>query len=527
MMMHELPLSVSGVAAPERFTYPFCYEPHPLCMAAAEEVKAYLATQRQWAEELRRGKMLGVLVVRKSDEMGFLAAFSGTLGGKTQHPYFVPPVFDLMGEGCYFQEEQARISALNRRIEELTSQIVVTPLHEQMQKELMAFREQMQKEKERRSLLRSTLPPQQLAAVEPELVRQSQFQKAELRRLQKSWERRVEEDEAPLRVLQKEVDTLKAERHRRSVDLQQWLFRQFVFLNAKGQEMSLLDMFHSFAPPGGAGECCAPRLLQAAYRGGMQPLCMAEFWVGESPKDELREEGRFYPACNSRCKPILTHMLQGLQVEDNPLLQQAENPLEVVCKDDRMAIVYKPHGMLSVPGKDGIASVQSKVREMFPSATGPMIVHRLDMDTSGLMVVALTEEAYHQLQDDFLHHRIRKTYRAMLEKPMEVGETGEISLPLRPDVLDRPRQMVDYQHGRKAVSYYKVVGNRDGHALVELEPYTGRTHQLRVHCAHPDGLSNPILGDRLYGTASHHLHLQAYKIELRGVEYSLPPNYEF
>lgn len=526
MRMHALPPSVDDVPTPERFTYPFCYEPHALCVAAAEELRAYLVSQPQWKQELQRGKMFGVLVVSKGDERGFLAAFSGTLDGKTQHAYFVPPVFDLMEEGCYFQEEQERISALNDRIAHLTASLKPSLLREQMEAELRAFRNQMQQDKESRRLLRATLTPEELAVREPEMVRQSQFQKAELRRMQKAWESKIEEDEAPLREQQLQIESLKEERHHRSIELQQWLFRQFVFLNANGQKMNLLDMFHSFAPPSGAGECCAPRLLQYAYKNCLKPLCMAEFWVGESPADELRQDGHYYPACNSRCKPILTHMLQGLTVDDNPLLSETEKHLDVIFQDERMAVIFKPNGMLSVPGKDGLPSVQSIVREMFPHATGPMIVHRLDMDTSGLMVVALTDAAYHQLQDDFLHHRIRKTYRALLENPMTIGESGEIRLPMRPDVMDRPRQMVDYQHGRKAVSFYKVLDNIDGHALVELQPETGRTHQLRVHCAHAQGLNNPIVGDRLYGIAGSHLHLQAYKIEQEGVEYALPPHYE-
>lgn len=526
MKLHPLPSSVAGIAAPERFTYPFCYEPHPLCIAAAEEVRRYLSTQPQWHNELQQGKMLGVLVAEKDGEMGYLAAFSGTLEGQTQHAYFVPPVFDLMAEGCYFQEEQERISALNARIEQLSEEQKPSPLREQMEAELTAFRDKMQHDKEQRRLLRATLTSEELAVQEPEMIRQSQFQKAELRRLQSKWKRLVEEAEAPMRELQSEIESLKDERHRRSIELQQWLFRQFVFLNAKGQEKSLLDMFQSFAPPSGAGECCAPRLLQYAYKKGMQPLCMAEFWVGDSPSDELRQDGHYYPSCNSRCKPILSHMLQGLMVDANPLLHEATEQLDIIFQDEEMAVIFKPSGMLSVPGKDNLPSMQSIVREMFPDATGPMTVHRLDMDTSGLMVIPLTDAAYHQLQDDFLHHRVRKTYRALLEKPMQVGETGEIRLPLRPDIMDRPRQMVDYEHGKKAVSNYKVLDNVDGHALVELQPVTGRTHQLRVHCAHPEGLGNPILGDRLYGTVSNHLHLQAYKLKINGKDYILPSKYE-
>ena len=526
--IHPLPLGGGWEGAlPEHFTYPFCYQPHPLCMLAAQEVQAYLKTQSQWAAELKEGKMFGVLIVAPlrlpplgGGHLGFLAAFSGTLDGKTCHPYFVPPVFDLMEPDCYFQEEQKRITAINGHISSLQAEIKESPLHQQMQKELDAYRMEMQRKKEERHRLRAELSAEELATMEPEMIRQSQFQKAQFKRLQQEWNQRIDADEASMRVLQQQIGELQQERHNRSIALQQWLFRQFSFLNAKGESKNLTELFAS-TPPSGAGECCAPRLLQAAYKEGLQPLCMAEFWVGDSPRDELRKEGHFYPACNSRCKPILSHMLQGLRVEENPLLQQQPQTLEVIYRDPQIAVIVKPHGMLSVPGKDDLPNVQRIVREMFPQATGPMIVHRLDMDTCGLMVIALTDDMYHKLQEDFRYHRVRKTYRALLEKEMPVGQQGEIRLPLRPDIMDRPRQMVDYQHGKTAITYYKVLENVSGHALVELLPQTGRTHQLRVHCAHPDGLNNPIVGDRLYGSPSDHLCLQAYQLVINDKEFTL------
>lgn len=532
MMLHPLPPQSASIPSPERFTYPFCYQPHPLCVMAAQEVREYLQTQLQWAAELKAGKMFGVLVVAPlqlpplgGEKLFFLAAFSGTLDGKTRHPYFVPPVFDLMEPGCYFQQEQEQISAINARIDSLQSQIKESPLRQQMQEELEAYRRMMQEDREERHRLRDELSEEDLAAKEPEFIRQSQYQKAQYKRLQQEWKQRILADEAPNRDVQQQMAQLQQERHDRSIALQQWLFQQFTFLNAKGQSRNLLELFRDTVPPSGAGECCAPRLLQAAYKEGYQPLAMAEFWMGDSPRDELRQEGHFYPACNSRCKPILGHMLQGLRVEENPLLLQLPQALEVIYQDAQIAVIVKPHGMLSVPGKDHLPSLQSLVREMFPQATGPMIVHRLDMDTSGLMVVALTDEVYHRLQEDFRRRKVQKTYRALLEREMPVGQQGEIRLPLRPDIMDRPRQLVDPLHGRTAITYYKVLQNIDGHALVELHPQTGRTHQLRVHCAHPEGLGNPIVGDRLYGQPAHHLCLQAYQLIINGKAFTLPSKY--
>ena len=311
---------------------------------------------------------------------------------------------------------------------------------------------------------------------------------------------------------------MQQERHERSIALQKWLFTKFTFLNALGEEKSLLDLFYPSIPPAGAGECCAPRLLQAAYKEGLQPLCMAEFWLGASPIDEIRHEGHYYPACNRKCRPILRHMLEGLDVEANPLLKGSQllSQLHIIYNDGELAVVSKPAGMLSVPGKDDLPNVRDAIKTSISSAKGPLIVHRLDMDTSGLMLVALTEEKYHELQNLFLRRRIKKVYHALLEREMPVGEEGKISLPLRPDFDDRPRQMVDKVHGKPAETHYRVLGNKDGHALLELSPITGRTHQLRVHCAHPQGLNNPIVGDRLYGKPAERLMLHAYSITLEG-----------
>ena len=514
-------------AAPKQFTYPFCYEPHPLCIAAANVVRRYLDQHPEWHDELQRGKMFGVLIVKPPSsggglEGGFLSAFSGTLGGKTQHDYFVPPVFDLMAPGCYFQEEEAAISDINHRIIQLSK--LKTPndtLRAKMQAELAAYKQLMQQHKAERDAQRHRLPAD-------DLIKQSQFEKAEYRRQKQAWEQRILAAEAPLREKQKQIEELQRERHERSIALQQWLFRQFVFLNALGEEKALPELFHPAVPPSGAGECCAPRLLQAAYKEGLQPLCMAEFWVGASPKDEIRHDGHFYPACNSKCRPILRHMLRGLDVEPNPLLADRErllSQLHIIYNDKELAVVSKPAGLLSVPGKDDQPCVQEAMRERFPQATGPLIVHRLDMDTSGLMLIALTEEKYHELQDLFLHRRIHKVYHALLEREMPEGEEGDISLPLRPDINDRPHQMVDKEHGKPAQTHYRVLANRDGHALIELRPITGRTHQLRVHCAHPLGLNNPIVGDRLYGKPAERLMLHAYSITLEGHQY-IDPNYE-
>ena len=515
-MIHPLPSSVAGVASPPCFTYPFCYQPHPLCVAAAMQVRTYLRSRPQWRGELELGKMMGVLVVEQEGKRGFLAAFSGTLAGTSVHSYFVPPVYDTMAPEGHFAAEQACISDINARIDHLRGQRVnLDALRQQADEAVGAARERMETARAERHRLRATLDAGALEARHDEMVRQSQFLKAELRRVRQHWQQVLAQAEAPNRQLDQQIAVLEAERRQRSNALQDWLFRQYVFLNACGGQRTLLQVFGSVRPPGGAGDCCAPKLLQACYRMGCRPVCMAEFWVGRPPVGEVRVEGHFYPACHSKCRPILQFMLQGLPVDPNPLL--ADSPglpgqLREVYRGDDFVVVSKPSGLLSVPGKDGLPSVYSLMRGRYPQAQGPMMVHRLDMDTSGLLVVALTVDAYHRLQRLFEMRLVRKTYLALLERPMPVGRQGTIDLPLALDPDHRPCRRVDEVHGKAALTHYRVVANIEGHALVELTPHTGRTHQLRVHCAHHRGLGNPIVGDRLYGAPQARLMLHAARL---------------
>lgn len=520
MKIHLLSSCAESVEDPSLFTYPFCYEPHPLCCLAAQEVRSYLCEHPEWNDELKLGKMFGVLVVRYQGQRGFLAAFSGTLNGKTVHEYFVPPVFDLQSPGCYFQQEEAAISAYRLEIASLRQKLVPTSdIRQKAEEAIENARHTFEAHRNERHRLRAMLTAEELLVREKEFIRESQFEKAEMKRLQNNWKERIRKAEEPNEPIKERIQSLQQERLRRSRLLQHWLFEQFTFLNANGQKKNLLELFHPFAPPSGAGDCAAPKLLQAAYLMHARPLCMAEFWVGDSPRDEVREEGRFYASCRSRCLPILRHMMEGLQVEPNPLLaasRDIEKKLRIVLKRSEFIVVCKPSGMLTVPGTEGLISVQDMVRKWYPDATGPLIVHRLDMDTSGLLVVPLTECMYHHLQDLFSSRQVRKMYIAWLEHPMKEDEKGTIRLPLRPNPMDRPRQIADPVRGKEAVTHYEVLGNLEGHARVALWPETGRTHQLRVHCAHPEGLGNPIVGDRLYGTAGPRLMLHATKLIFDG-----------
>ena len=523
-MLHRFTTSISDIPLPERFTYPFCYTPHPLCVMAAEEVQNYLSKQSDWQEELSQGKMFGVLIVQTEDgSIGYLTAFSGILAGKNIHPYFVPPVYDLLQPQGFFKIEEENISAINRRIHRLEEdkkyidlRSNLTQTTQSAQDALSIAKTQLKEAKEKRELLRKT--GQLDAKEEADLIRESQFQKAEYKRLERSWKDKIASLQVEAGNWEKQIQELKAERKVRSAALQQQLFEQFRMLNYRGEVITLCDIFEQTVhktPPAGAGECAAPKLLQQAYLHHWKPIAMAEFWWGNSPKNEVRHHGYYYPACKGKCEPILRHMLQGLEVEANPMQQEAERgneKLNIVYEDQWLLIINKPAGMLSVPGKERQTSIYDLAREAYPEAEGPMIVHRLDMATSGLLIIAKDKKTHQHLQAQFKNRSIRKKYIALLDGIVPEDE-GTIELPLCPNPLDRPRQMVNTQYGKPAITYYQVLERTDKYTRIAFYPHTGRTHQLRVHAAHPSGLHCPIIGDELYGKKDKRLYLHAESIE--------------
>ena len=592
-MIHFFKKPVSHLALPEKFTYPFHYTPHPLCVLAAEEVKAYIASRKEWQEELASGKMFGVLIVQtdngitnnEENQIGYLAAFSGNLDGKNLHPYFVPPVYDLLQPEGFFKIEEEQISAINIRIRELENSGSYLDSKEKWKIEteqakavLNQAKAELKIAKEAREIRRQSSP--ELSEEEQaSLIRESQYQKAEYKRLEKKWKKRLEELETEVRHFDIEIERLKTERKERSAALQRKLFEQFRMLNAQGEVKDLYTIFEQTVqkvPPAGAGECALPKLLQYAYLHQLRPLAMAEFWWGDSPKNEIRHHGYYYPSCKGKCEPILQHMLQGLEVDENPLLNPVheEEELEIVFEDEWLLVVNKPAGMLSVPGKvENRDSVYHRLKKKYPEATGPIIVHRLDMATSGLLLVAKTKEVHQDLQAQFANRSIKKRYVAVLDgtiikteketKPIaekailiaketvstkktakaeRTGRTGRIELPLCLNPLDRPRQMVSRKHGKEAITEYQIISEsekntsesentfNESNRIDESErsinesrkytriifyPLTGRTHQLRVHAAHPEGLGCPILGDELYGKKADRLYLHAEYIEFR------------
>ena len=588
-MLHTLNVSIPS---PRQFTYPFCYDVDPLAEAASLELQRHIADADLMSTEKGCGKMFGVLVVEYEDEegalqRGFLAAYSGLLGGRNDWPYFVPPVFDAQQPDGHFKRTEREISAINREIaaiEHDPEYLQSVEQHEQTKKRLQAevdaFKAEVDAAKARRDARRKSGEP--LSEEEQaEMIRESQFMKAELRRRRKAMEQANSTLHIPHSTFLK---SLQRKRKQMSDELQRWLFSAYRMLNAKGEERDLIDIFREYThamPPAGAGDCCAPKLLQYAYLHHLRPVCMAEFWWGESPASEIRHHLHYYPACRSKCLPILTHMLKGLDVAPNPLAQKRHTAEpRVLYADEYIMVVDKPAGMLSVPGK--AESVRSEfsdsanisVEEYFANLQLPTnsqlpteqftigeadnsklkiqnskflkAAHRLDMDTSGLLVLARTEQAYVELQRQFASRETVKRYEAVLSgvptqnsklktqnsSTQPSGCLEAISLPLIADINDRPRQRVDMEHGKPALTLYNIVEVRavdantavayttkkvdKGRTLIHLYPKTGRTHQLRVHCAHPLGLACPILGDPLYGIErADRMYLHAAELTFR------------
>lgn len=532
------------------------YEPHPLCIQACREVQEMLARREDWQEEIARGKMFGVLIVEnvKTDtdvpkwgnpaadseapKWGYLAAYSGQIGGRSDWEDFVPAVFDYLQPDGYFKTHEAEISRINQSISHLEkdermkeARTLIRQLQEERKRTIAAYQEKMKEAKAKRDSRREAGNLSE--AEEAEMIRESQFMKAELRRLKKSLSEKTAL-ETEFEDYQENILRLKQLRKQLSDALQQWLFSQFRMLNQEGKSKDLLEIFRDEAlkeypqaaiatsriaalkmvPPAGSGECCEPKLLQYAYQHGYKPLQMAMFWWGESPKEEIRHHLQFYPACNGKCKPILHWMLPASTFEPAAANLSIYNKVETLYEDREIAVIHKPEGLLSVPGKDAAQpSVYALMRRKYPEATGPLIVHRLDMATSGLMIIAKTEFAYHRLQKEFLNHRVQKKYIAIISEK-DIPGKGIVSLPLLPDYLNRPRQIVNHEQGKEAITEYEILERIDGsHLRIALYPKTGRTHQLRVHCAHQEGLNAPILGDPLYGNEkAARLHLHAEEI---------------
>lgn len=521
-MFHPLP-DIDLSALPHRFNDPFRYVPHPLVAHVAEIVMSDIRQDTALSAAMAEGKMLGVLLVKDSGgRTGYLKGFSGNIGGESTIPGFVPPIYDLTRPGGHFKTKEAEISAINHKIEEIESGRLAPAIHELeearalYEEEASRCKEEMATAKLRRDDIRKAWDAdgREYYPDKGDLEKESQFLKAEMARMKRRWKFRLGELEDACTAIREEILTLRHERARMSDELQKWIFSQYIVHNAEGRWASISSIFASagLVPPGGTGECAAPKLLEYAFRNALQPLAMGEFWYGESPETAVRTQGHFYPSCTSKCGPLLGFMMKGMDIISDGT-DYVSGQVATVYEDDHILAVSKPSGMPSVPGLDGRKSLLETLQERHP---GIEAVHRLDMDTSGIILFAKNPQAAFYLRRQFEMHTIRKTYIARLTPSLEgaslrAGDNGSITLPLAADYDERPRQKVDRTQGKPAHSDYMVESvEKDGSINIKLYPKTGRTHQLRVHCAHLNGLGHPIVGDMLYGGAqSTRLHLHA------------------
>lgn len=520
--------NIDNLALPEQFTFPFYYKPHPLAVAAAKQLQQQLKKLDKAildTDDIDAGKMFGVLVVQdESQQLGFISAYSGQIAGIDEQLHFAPNVALKHIDDAEFSQQSQVINDINAQItalqnsdnyQQIEQQLVTARQHYEQQ--LIAKQQAMQvtrkQRKQQRQAAGEQLNNDEFEKLKNQLAGQSIVEKKQLQALKQQWQKRIAALEQAQLTINDEINGLKKRRKVLSKNLQKKLFAQYQFLNANGEVTDLNAIFAKLpehTPPSGAGDCAAPKLLQYAYKHNLKPLAMAEFWWGAPPKSAIRHHLHYYPSCYSKCQPILGHMLEGLNVEDNPLLINPAQgkDLTIVYQDDDLLVVNKPAEFLSVPGINIDDSVYMRIKTQFPHASGPLIVHRLDMSTSGLLMIALNKRVHKALQKQFIERSVEKRYVALVAGNI-AAESGSIELPLVLDFDDKPRQMVCYKTGKPSLTTWQVLERKNNTTRLQLYPKTGRTHQLRVHCAHHLGLNTPIVGDTHYGEKSDRLHLHA------------------
>ncbi|HBK20788.1 MAG TPA: RNA pseudouridine synthase [Cryomorphaceae bacterium] len=534
-IFHLFSSDIRKIASPEQFTYPFFYQPHPLTEAAAKELQSFLLKGTlvhnfgMGAHEslIEQGKMFGVLVVNDSSgNLGWLAAYSGKLSEEPQG-YFVPPVADIHAAQSFYKKGEAELNDMSaaiaaleqdskRKAQKKALQDRLDEINEHLRKGRAALKEAKKARQKYREAVRPTISEEDFEGICERLASESIQGQLAFKHSSKEW---LAEQEALVEKLDQfdtDIRDLKEERRLKSNALQREIFDHYTFLNANGESQVLSACFPDFDlrhPPSGSGDCCAPKLLQYAYKNELKPLALGEFWWGNAPDKEIRQHAYFYPSCASRCRPILGHMLQGLEVEENPLLTYGQDkPMPVVYEDEDLVVVNKPAGLLSVPGVEIEDSALTRIKNRYPNATGAILLHRLDMSTSGLLMFTLNPKANKRMQRQFIKRQVQKTYIADISG-LVAEEQGVIRLPLAPDYYDLPRQMVCHKTGKASETHWSVLQRFKSSTRLALKPITGRTHQLRVHCAHPEGLGLSIIGDELYGIIGQRLHLHAHQLE--------------
>jgi tRNA pseudouridine32 synthase/23S rRNA pseudouridine746 synthase len=525
---------------PARLASPFTPSPpHPLACRAAEALRLRLrrgdlgrGLDLGALDEPGRGKMFGVLVVADTEgRVGYLCAFSGMLDGRWHVEGFAPPLFDAAARDAFWPAGEAELRALDERHAELTHGPEPTALrarlaelsarHDAEAAELRARHDANRRlrHEARQRLANGEAGDDARRAALHALGQESRADDMERRRLDAAHRQEREALVSALRALDARRAGLEQLRAERSRQLWQQIAYNYVIPNARGEERPLGALFAPEPPPGGAGDCAAPKLLAHAYRHHLRPLALAEFWWGAPPLTGDRHSGEYYPACHSKCGEVLPYMLEGLSVDPAPLLDaglDAAEELRLVYEDAWVLVVDKPCGLLSVPGRHSPLrdSVLVRLRKRYPETSGLAVVHALDAEASGLLLVARDPESHAALQRQFARREADKHHAAWLEGQV-AGDEGVIELPLRADREEGGRYMVDPHHGKRALTEWRVTQRMGPRTRVSLLPRTGLTHQLRVHAAHPLGLGAPIAGDRLYGADGTRLMLHAETLTFR------------
>ena len=524
----------TDLALPTRFTFPYYYTPHPKCELAILQLQQALVDCG--VNENSLGNLYAVLLVQNptTQELGYLSAFSGlqldpALVSQLNNIHFVPPAFDSkqfhsqnsanlahqmqLANDIKKLQQSHNLDALLAELEELkiksaqaidTFQLAMAANKAQRNE----LREQANQEKALGNLESATNLLKQLG-------NQSSQEKRDLKALRIEWKQKIAERQSHVDLIESELKNRKQDHQAISEQLETQRLSHYRFINQAKKSKNLLELLDGKDALEGSGDCCLPKLLNFAFEHGFKPLALSEFWWGLPPTDIIRQHANLYPVCQSKSFEILEHQLSGIELEDNPLIVNPAvgKSFNIVYEDDEIVVVNKPEEFLSVPGKFIEDSVYTRIKALYPNATGPLIIHRLDMSTSGLLILALTAESNKHIQKQFIDRTVEKRYTALLDGEIN-GESGDISLPLRGDITDRPRQLVCHKHGRNAETHWQVVSTNNGKTKVHLYPKTGRTHQLRVHCASPLGLGVPIRGDDLYGYKRERLHLHAGYLKL-------------
>lgn len=517
------PLKTSALI-PESFPSPFSIDVCELAADAADSLKSRLAHLCSGLHDFAKpegGKMMGVLVVQTANnKIAYLSAFSGMLGKRWDSAGFVPPVFDVSHRNSFLDRGESTLKRLNAAINDIDQNEQYqcclknrSAVQDHCSQALADSNRVNRQRRQSRSLLRE----QQKDDIDTEntLLAESREDKRLHRELKQQWQKRIAACNEEVEPYENQRQTLIDQRRQLSHQLQLKVFEGYLIKSSAGELTTLSQLFGEKTPPGGAGDCAAVKLFSTCFEHQLRPLCLAEFWWGSSPVSGIRRHGNFYPSCRGKCGVILPFMLQGIATGKATHEILAEFPADqphVIYEDDALIVIDKPAGMLSVPGKIATDSVESRLRAVHPQTSNAnLLVHRLDQATSGVMVAAKTSAAHKHLQLQFQQRQIEKQYCAILSGSIHHQE-GCIDLPLRVDIDDRPRQLVCNEHGKNAVTHYRVIESHANTTRVVFKPITGRTHQLRVHAAHQLGLHAAIVGDELYGKAADRMYLHAESI---------------